>query len=72
MSLENLVCPDILNPGDIIIESSEYGHYAGELQIVLNQMENSGRSNVVGHIVEDEVFILKEIKPWQKFSFQSV
>ncbi|MFR3911320.1 MAG: phospho-sugar glycosidase domain-containing protein, partial [Clostridium paraputrificum] len=46
--------------------------YAGELQIVLNEMDNSGRSNVVGHIVEDEVFILKEIKPWQKFSFQSV
>ena len=63
--------PDILKPGDIVIESSEYGHYAGELQIVLNEMENSGRSNVVGHIVEDEIFILKEIKPWQKFSFQS-
>lgn len=55
--------------GDIIIESSEYGHYAGELQIALEDMENSGKSNVVGKIVDEELFLLKEIKPWQKFIF---
>lgn len=53
--------------GDIIIESSEYGHYAGELQIALKDMKNSGKSNVVGKIVDEEQFILDYIKPWQKF-----
>lgn len=62
--------PKIIKKGDIIIESSLYGHYAGELQIALKDMENSGFSNVVGHVVEDEQFILDEIKPWQKFKFR--
>lgn len=56
--------------GDIIIESSEYGHYAGELQIALKDMQNSGKSNVVGRVREEEIFILDEIKPWQKFRLQ--
>lgn len=64
--------PDYINPGDIIIESSEYGHYAGELQIAKTQMKNSGKSNVVGHIVETERFLLTYIKPWQKFTFNEV
>lgn len=59
--------PDVIKRGDVIIESSEYGHYAGELQIALNDMKNSGKSNVVGHIVEEELFLLDYIKPWQKF-----
>lgn len=61
--------PDLIKRGDIIIESSEYGHYAGELQIALKDMVNSGRSNVVGKVVEEELFILDYIKPWQKFRF---
>lgn len=61
--------PKIIKRGDILIESSEYGHYAGELQIALNDMENTGKTNVVGKIVEEELFILDYIKPWQKFSF---
>lgn len=56
--------------GDILIESSEYGHYAGELQIALKDMENSGKTNVVGKIVDVEQFILDEMKPWQKFKFR--
>lgn len=61
--------PDIIRKGDVIIESSEYGHYAGELQIALNDMKNSGKSNVVARIREEEIFILSYIKPWQKFNF---
>lgn len=61
--------PQKIKKGDIIIESSLYGHYAGELQIALQDMENSGKSNVVGHIREEELFLLDYIKPWQKFSF---
>ncbi|WP_326133010.1 DUF871 domain-containing protein [Aerococcus viridans] len=64
--------PTHIKRGDIIIESSEYRHYAGELQIALKDMENSGKSNVVGRIREEEIFILDEIKPWQKFRLQEV
>lgn len=61
--------PEIIRRGDVIIESSEYGHYAGELQIALHDMKNSGKTNVVGRIADEEVFILDYIKPWQKFNF---
>ena len=53
--------------GDIIIETSLYGHYAGELQIALKDMDNSGKTNIVGRVVEDEIFLLDTIQPWQKF-----
>lgn len=56
--------------GDVIIESNEYGHYAGELQIATKPMKNSGKSNVVGSINKDELFLLEYIKPWQKFAFR--
>lgn len=62
--------PNQIKRGDILIESSEYGHYAGELQIALKDMENSGKTNVVGKVVDIEHFILDEIKPWQKFKFR--
>ena len=62
--------PEIIKKGDVVIESSEYGHYAGELQIALSDMVNSGKSNVVGHIKDEELFILNYIKPWQKFNFR--
>lgn len=61
--------PEFINRGDIVIESSLYGHYAGELQVALRDMPNSGRSNVVGRVVGDEIFVLDYIKPWQKFRF---
>ena len=61
--------PEMIKRGDIIIESSEYGHYAGELMIALKDMKNTGKSNVVGKIAEHEQFILDYIKPWQKFAF---
>ncbi len=64
--------PEYIFPGDVIIESSEYGHYAGELQIAKRKMKNSGKSNVVGHIVEEELFLLDYVKAWQKFVFNKV
>ena len=64
--------PEIIRRGDVVIESSEYGHYAGELQIALNDMVNSGKTNVVGRIKEEEIFILDYIKPWQKFNFNEI
>ncbi|MFU7515675.1 DUF871 domain-containing protein [Clostridium sp. HCS.1] len=64
--------PEIIKRGDVVIESSEYGHYAGELQIALSDMINSGKSNVIGHIKEEEIFILDYIRPWQKFNFNLI
>lgn len=67
---ERFNTPAMIRRGDVIIESSYYGHYAGELQIALNDMQNSGNSNVVGRIREEEIFILDSIKPWQKFKLR--
>jgi len=55
--------------GDILIENELYGQYKGELQIALLDMENSGKTNVVGRIVEEEIFLLNELQPWDKFAF---
>ncbi|GIN86395.1 hypothetical protein J6TS2_27810 [Heyndrickxia sporothermodurans] len=59
-----------MKKGDIVIENDLYGQYAGELQIVLKDMKNSGKTNVVGRIREEEIFLLDYLKPWGKFAFQ--
>lgn len=58
-----------IKKGDILIESSLYDRYAGELQIALKDMENSGKTNVVGRVSPDELFLLEHIEPWHKFRF---
>lgn len=55
--------------GDLLIENELYGQYKGELQIALQDMENSGKTNVVGRIVEEEIFLLDYLEPWGKFAF---
>lgn len=59
-----------IKKGDILVESSLYTRYAGELQLARLSMENTGKTNVVGHVVEEELFLLDLIKPWQKFKFR--
>ncbi|MCR2045342.1 MupG family TIM beta-alpha barrel fold protein [Anaerosalibacter massiliensis] len=61
--------PKNIKRGDVLIESDEYGNYKGELEIALKDFENSGKSNVVARIKEEEIFILDFIKPNQKFNF---
>ena len=58
--------------GDILIESSLYERYAGELQIALRDMENSGKTNVVGRIIPEEIFLIDNLQPWQKFRLKEV
>ena len=65
-----LINPVDMKKGDIVIESSLYAHYAGEVHLVLKSMKNSNRSSVIGRIVEDEIFLLNYINPWQKFKFK--
>lgn len=62
--------PPMIKKGDILIESSKYGHYAGELHIARKDMPNSGRTNVVGHIVDHEINLVDHIKPWQRFKLK--
>jgi hypothetical protein len=57
--------------GDIVIENNYYAQYTGELQIALQDMENSGKTNVVGRIREEEIFLLDYLKPWGKFAFKA-
>ena len=59
-----------MKKGDILIESDLYTRYAGELQVARKEMKNSGKTNVVGRVVEDEQFLLDYIEPWSKFGFK--
>ena len=56
--------------GDILIDTDLYTRYAGELQLALKDMKNTGKTNVVGKVVNEEIFLLDYIKPWSKFSFK--
>lgn len=62
--------PEIIKKGDILVESSLYGHYAGEMQIALKEMKNSGKTNVVGRVKEEYIYLIDQIKPWQKFKLK--
>jgi uncharacterized protein len=57
--------------GDIIIDNDLYGRYKGELQVALKDMPNSGRTNVVGRIVEEEIFLLDYVQAWDKLAFSA-
>lgn len=55
--------------GDVLVDNELYGQYAGEVQIALKSMKNSGRTNVIGHVVEDELLLLDHIQGGQRFAF---
>jgi len=59
-----------IRKGDILIDSSLFLRYAGELQIALKDMKNTGKTSVVGRIVEEELYLLDTVLPWQKFAFK--
>lgn len=59
-----------IEKGDILIESSLYGQYAGELHIARKSMKNSGKTSVVGKIDKDYFQLLDDLKPWQKFKIK--
>lgn len=47
--------------GDILVDNRLYGQYAGEVQLALQPMKNSGRTNVVASIVEEDRLLLDYI-----------
>lgn len=61
-----------LKRGDVIIINNEYGHYKGELHVILQDMPNDGKKNIVGRIPEYEHRMLDYLTPWVKFSFMEV
>lgn len=62
--------PENIKKGDILIDSSLYGNYAGEMQIAVQDIKNSGKTNVVGSVLKEYHFLLDEAKPWQKFKIE--
>ncbi|AMV66760.1 Outer surface protein of unknown function, cellobiose operon [Pediococcus damnosus] len=56
--------------GDIIVVNDVYSRYKGELQIALKAFPNDGRRNVVGHLTDDDLFLLDYIKPWSTFELK--
>lgn len=58
-----------LKRGDVIIVNDNYNRYKGEIHIVLKDMENDGRKNVIGRVPENEHILLDFIKPWRPFEF---
>ena len=61
-----------LKRGDVVIINDAYRRYKGELQVVLKDMPNDGRKNVIGHIPEYEQILLSYIEPWKIFGFQEI
>lgn len=59
-----------LKRGDVVILNDGYPKYKGELHIVLKDMKNDGRKNVIGHIPACELMMLDYIEPWKVFAFQ--
>ena len=53
--------------GDVVIVNELYDRYKGELHIVLQDMLNDGRKNVVGHIQEEEQILLDYLDAWRTF-----
>ena len=58
-----------LKPGDVVILNDNYTRYKGELHIILKDMPNDGKKNVIGHIPENEKMLLKYLEPWRTFRF---
>lgn len=61
-----------LKRGDVVILNDGYGRYKGELHVVLKDMPNDGRKNVIGHIPTHELVLLDYIEPWKRFGFTEV
>ena len=58
-----------LKKGDVVVLNSNYPNYIGELQVILKDMENDGRRNVVGTIRDTNNILIDYIKPLRPFKF---
>ncbi|UYX53306.1 MupG family TIM beta-alpha barrel fold protein [Bacillus thuringiensis] len=53
--------------GSITIDNELYGRYAGEMQIVINDLPEDERVNVVGMVIEEDVSLLPYVDAGKKF-----
>lgn len=53
--------------GDIFTGNNNFGHYKGEIQICIKEVENDNRKNLLGKIKEDNLVLLPYIDAWKKF-----
>ncbi|VDG25390.1 DUF871 domain-containing protein [Lactiplantibacillus mudanjiangensis] len=56
-----------IHAGDLLIDNDEFGQYKGELQIARRDFKNTGRINVVGHVIAAEQQCLALLAPWADF-----
>lgn len=55
--------------GDVVIGNNSFGKYKAELQIVLKEIPEDERKNIVAKVVPEELFLLNYIEPWSSFKF---
>lgn len=60
------------NVGDITLDNKKYLRYAGEIHIVKVGHESDERTNVVGSILQDDLYLLNYIQGGRKFYFDVV
>jgi hypothetical protein len=56
-----------IKKGDVLLMNNDYAQYKAETQIALQDLENNGRVNVVGHVAPADEMILDCLKPWSDF-----
>lgn len=58
-----------IKKGDVLICNNQMGQYKGETQIALQEMEDDGTRNIVGHIPEENIFLLDFLPTSATFRF---
>lgn len=58
-----------LKVGDVVILNDDFGRYKGELHIILKEMPNDGKKNVVGKLSVNEDILIPYLTPWKAFKF---
>jgi uncharacterized protein len=58
--------------GTITVDNENYLRYMGELQICLTKLPGDSRVNVIGRVIEEEIFLLNYIGDEGKFKFKLV
>jgi hypothetical protein len=60
-----------IKKGYIFIDNNN-SEYTGELSIALKDIPNNGKMNVIGKIINEEIFLLNYLKSWKKFNFNII
>ncbi len=58
--------------GAVTLDNMEYGRYRGELQILKTNQPRDNKINVVAHVVQEDLHLLKYITSGRKFYFSIV